>query len=155
ILGERRDYDALYRDFRWPQPATFNIGVAVCDRWAAAEPGRLALVHVRSSGGVEHITYGALRATSNRLANALGEHVVARGAGVAILLPPAPEVAAIHIAVYKLGAVALPIASLFGVDALSYRLRNAGVKAVVTNAQGLAKVTAIPDELPMLGLVIS
>jgi len=155
ILGERRDYDALYRDFRWPQPATFNIGVAACDRWAAAEPGRLALVHVRPNGGVENITFGALRETSNRLANALAAHGVARGDRVAILLPQSPEVAAIHIAVYKLGAVALPIAILFGVDALSYRLRNAGVKAVVTNAQGLAKVTAIPDELPMLGLVVS
>ena len=49
-----------------------------------------------------------------------------------------------HIAIYKLGAVAVPLAILFGVDALSYRLQNAGVKAVITNAQGLAKLSRDP-----------
>ena len=53
-------------------------------------------------------------------------HGVARGDRVAILLPQSPEVAAIHVAIYKLGAIALPLASLFGVDALRYRLRQCG-----------------------------
>src|SRR5262249_55017444 len=67
-----------------------------------------------------------------------------------ILLPQTPEAAVAHIGVYKLGAVAVPLAILFGVDALSYRLANAGVKAVITNAQGLAKLNAIRGELPEL-----
>ena len=90
---------------------------------------------MRADGGTEEISYGALRETSNRLANVLRAHGVARGDRVAILLPQAPEVAAAHIAIYKLGAIALPLAILFGVDALSYRLQNAGAKAVITNAQ--------------------
>jgi acetyl-CoA synthetase len=155
LLGASRDYAALYGQFRWQVPATYNIGVEVCDRWAAAEPDRLALVHVRSDGRSESISYGWLRDTSNRLANALAAHGVARGDRVAILLPQAPEVAAIHVAIYKLGAIALPLASLFGVDALTYRLQNAGVKALVCNAAGLAKLAAIRAELPALALVVS
>jgi acetyl-CoA synthetase len=155
VLASSCDYDALYRRFRWQLPATYNIGVEVCDRWAAAEPGRIALVHVRPDGRSDDISYGWLRETSNRLANALAAHGVARGDRVAILLPQSPDVAAVHIAVYKLGAVALPLASLFGVDALSYRLHNAGVKAIVTNAQGVAKLAAIRADLPALGLVVS
>jgi acetyl-CoA synthetase len=155
LLPDARDYDTLYRQFRWNLPRTFNIGVAVCDRWAAAEPDRLALVHVRPDGRSDDITYGWLRDTSNRLANALAAHGVARGDRVAILLPQSPEVAAAHIAVYKLGAVALPVANVFGVDALSYRFDNAGVKAVVTNAQGVAKVAPIRANLPKLALVVS
>ncbi len=155
LLPDARDYDTLYRQFRWNLPATFNIGVAVCDRWAVAEPDRLALVHARPDGRRDHISYGWLRDTSNRLANALAARGIARGDRVAILLPQSPEVAATHIAVYKLGAVALPLASLFGVDALSYRFDNAGVKAVVTNAQGIAKVAAIRANLPKLVLVVS
>jgi acetyl-CoA synthetase len=155
LLPDVGDYDTLYRQFRWQLPATFNIGVAVCDRWAVAEPDRLALVHARPDGRSDNVTYGWLRDTSNRLANALAAHGVARRDRVAILLPQSPEVAAIHIAVYKLGAVALPLASLFGVDALSYRLDNAGVKAVVTNAPGLAKIAAIRAGLPQLSLVVS
>jgi acetyl-CoA synthetase len=155
VLGASRDYATLYEQFRWQLPATYNIGVEVCDRWAAAEPDRPALVHVRSDGRSESISYGWLRDTSNRLANALAAHGVARGDRVAILLPQAPEVAAIHVAIYKLGAIALPLASVFGVDALTYRLQNAGVKALLCNASGLAKLAAIRAELPALALVVS
>jgi AMP-binding enzyme len=155
LLSPARDYDALYGEFRWQLPATYNIGVEACDRWAVAEPDRLALIHVRADGGSENVTYGWLRATSNRLANALAAHGIKRGDRVAILLPQSPEVVAIHVAVYKLGAVALPLASVFGVDALSYRLQNAGVKALLTNAQGAEKLAAIRADLPDLTLALS
>src|ERR1700687_1986860 len=148
LLTAVRDYDALYRQFRWELPPTYNIGVEVCDRWAAVSPDKLALVHVRPDGGSDDITYGWLRDTSNRLAHALRAHGVARGDRVAILLPQAPEVAAAHIAIYKLGAIALPLAVLFGTDALSYRLQNSGAKALLTNAQGLAKLAGIRGEAP-------
>ena len=67
------------------------------------------------------------------------------------------EVVAIHRRdLYEaLGAVALPLAALFGVDALTYRLQNAGVKAVITDAQGVGKLTAIRTDLPDLALVVS
>jgi acetyl-CoA synthetase len=155
ILATSRDYDTLYRQFRWELPPTYNIGVEVCDRWAAADPRRLALIHIRPDGRSEEITYGWLRETSNRLANALAAHGVARGDRVAILLPQSPEVAAIHVAIYKLGAIALPLATLFGIDALAYRLQNAGAKALLTNTQGLAKLAKIRAGLPDLALVLS
>jgi len=31
VLPHARDYDALYRQFRWQVPQAFNIGAAVCD----------------------------------------------------------------------------------------------------------------------------
>ena len=70
-------------------------------------------------------------------------------------MPQAPEVAAAHVAIYKLGAVALPIAILFGPDALSYRLQNSGAKAVLTNAEGLAKLNDVRGEVPELACVLS
>ena len=155
VLPAVRDYDALYRDFRWRIPAQFNIGVAVCDRWADADPGRTAIVYCQANGRSDDISYGWLRETSNRLANTLRASGITRGDRVAILLPQAPEVAAIHIAIYKLAAVALPLATLFGVDAISYRLQDAGAKALITNGQGLAKLAGIRAELPELALVLS
>jgi acetyl-CoA synthetase len=136
-------------------PARYNIGVDVCDRWADAEPGRLAILHVRPDGSEDAITYGWLRETSNRLANVLRAHGTARGDRVAILLPQAPEVAAAHIAIYKLGCIALPLAVLFGTDALSYRLQNSGAAALLTNAQGVARVAELRKNLPDLKLVLS
>jgi len=150
-----RDYDTLYRAFRWAIPARYNIGADICDRWAAQDPGRLAILNIRADGREERISYGWLRETSNRLANAFAAHGVARGDSVAIFLPQAPEVAAAHIAIYKLGAVALPIAMLFGPDALSYRLQNSGAKALLTNAQGLAKLDQVRADVPALACVVS
>src|SRR5438105_1961381 len=114
MLPHIRNYDALCRAFRWQLPARYNIGVDVCDRWAEADPRRLAILHVRADGTQEELSFGWLRETSNRLANVLAAGGVARGDRVAIMLPQAPEVAASHIAIYKLGAVALPVAVLFG-----------------------------------------
>ena len=143
MLPQSRSYEELYRQFRWQVPAEFNIGVEVCDRWAERDPGRLAIVAVDAAGHAQDVSYGWLRETSNRLANALAASGIKRGDRVAILLPQAPEVAAIHIAIYKLGAIALPLATLFGTDAVAYRLENAGAKAVITNAAGLAKIAEI------------
>ena len=150
VLRKARDYDALCNQFRWQVPAAFNIGVAVCDVWAARDPRRTAIIHVTPDERSEDISYGWLRENSNRLANTLRANGVGRGDRVAILLPQSPEVAAIHIAVYKLGAVALPLATLFGVDAISYRLKDAGAKAAITNAAGVAKLAELRGVLPEL-----
>jgi acetyl-CoA synthetase len=155
MLPAARDYDELYRKFRWQIPAQYNIAVDCCDRWAAREPGRLAIRHIHADGRRDNITYGWLRDTSNRLANVLRAQGVRRGDRVAIFLPQAPEVAAAHFAIYKLAAVALPIAILFGPDALAYRLQNSGAKALLTNAQGLAKLEQVRDQAPDLTTVIS
>jgi acetyl-CoA synthetase len=149
------NYNTLYSQFRWQIPVRYNIGVDICDRWAHAEPDRLAILHVRPDRRTDQISFGALRATSNRLANLLRARGVARGDRVAIFMPQAPEVAAAHIAIYKLGAVALPIAVLFGPDALVYRLQNSGAKALLTNAQGLAKLEEIRAQVPEVACVIS
>src|SRR5262249_50719162 len=155
VLPRVKDYNSLYHQFRWPVPARYNIGVDVCDRWANKEPDRLAILHVRPDGRDDQVTYGWLRETSNRLANALRAHGIALGDRVAILLPQSPEVAAIHIAIYKLGAVALPLAMLFGTDALSYRLQNSGAAALITNGPGAERIAEIRNGLPELKLVLS
>src|SRR6478736_7453278 len=114
MLPPIHDYDRLTREFRWPKLARYNIGVDVCDKWAAQDPDRLAILNVRADGGHENITFGWLRETSNCLANTLAAHGIARGDRVAMLLPQTPEAAAGHIAIYKLGAIAVPLAILFG-----------------------------------------
>ncbi|MFL5036575.1 MAG: acyl-CoA synthetase [Microvirga sp.] len=155
MLTPAPDYDGLVAAFRWRIPARYNIGVDVCDRGAAAEPERAAILEIGPDGRVAALTCGALRERSNRLANALRARGIGRGDRVAILLPQGAAVPIAHIAVYKLGAVALPLAALFGIDALAYRLADAGAKALVTNAAGLGKLQEIRPDLPALECVIS
>jgi len=145
VLPAARDYGALYRSFRWHIPARYNIGVDVCDRWAEIDPPRTAIFNLGADGAVEEVSYGALREASNRLANALAARGIGRGDRIALLLAQGPAVAVSHIAIYKLGAIALPLAMLFGVDAIAYRLQDSGARALITNAQGLAKLAAGRD----------
>jgi acetyl-CoA synthetase len=154
MLPDIRDYDRLIREFRWQIPVRYNIGVDVCDRWAAHAPGQAAILEVNGRGDVTPITYGELRERSNRLANALACRGVKRGDRVAVLLPQMHQTAVAHIAIYKSGAVAVPLAALFGVDALEYRLRDAGVKAIVTNGIGATKVAGILSAIPELQCVL-
>jgi acetyl-CoA synthetase len=149
MIPDIRNYDALMAAFRWRIPARYNIGVDVCDRWAAASPDRPAVIEVATSGAASPFTYGAMRDQSDRLAGALAARGLRAGDRVAILLPQGRAVPVSHVAVYKLGAIAVPLAALFGVDAIAYRLRDSGARALITNAAGLAKLKGSPalDEL--------
>ncbi|NOX62209.1 MAG: AMP-binding protein, partial [Chloroflexi bacterium] len=153
MLSQAPTYDELIRAFRWDIPETYNIGVDVCDKWADAEPDRLALIHLRNDGGVEEYAFADMKRLSNQTAHMLAAHGVGRGDRVGVLLPQAPETGYVHVAIYKLGAIAVPLFTLFGVEALAYRLQNSGARAIVTNHEGAAKIEQIRDELPDLDIV--
>lgn len=147
-------YDNLRRDFRWQIPDKFNIGVAVSDAWAKRDPDRICLQHFSPDGAHLSLTYGAFSAQSSAFAQGLLDQGVRPGDRVAILLPQSFETAIAHAGIYKLGAIALPLALLFGVEALEYRLRDAGAVAVVTNRFGYEKIAAIRRQLPDLKTVV-
>jgi acetyl-CoA synthetase len=143
ILPETGDYTELIRRFRWSIPERFNIGVEVADRWAAKEPDRVALIRRDDRGLFHPTTFGELRRGSDALAHALRDRGVGRGDRVAILLPQSVETVLAHLAVYKLGAIAVPLAALFGEEALAYRLTTADAGALITDAAGLGKHDAL------------
>jgi acetyl-CoA synthetase len=154
MLPDIRDYNALYQAFRWQIPQTFNIASVCCDRWADAEPGRTAIIDVRSDR-VFNISFRDLQLRANRFANMLEGQGVRRGDRVGIMLPQGSDVAAAHMGVYKLGAIAVPLAILFGVDAVEYRLEDAQIKALITNADGVGKLRKIENMPPTLHAVFS
>lgn len=152
MLQPGRTYEETAARFRWRIPASYNVGVDVCDRQPA---GALALIHRTAQGTVRNHTFGQLKAQSNRLANVLTARGLRRGDRVAILLPQMPETAASHIAVYKAGMIAVPLFTLFGADALEYRLQASGARALICDAAALARIEPIRHRLPDLGLVLS
>lgn len=155
MLDERPTYDALYRDFRWKIPERFNIGTAVSNAWAAREPDRVCLQHFLPDAPPLALTYGELAARSDAFAAALAAEGVGKGDRVGILLPQGFETVIAHVAIYKLGAIALPLALLFGADALFFRLKNAEARAIVTNRFGAERLRPIREELPTLELVVT
>lgn len=152
MLPARDSYDALYREFVWKIPDQYNIATDICDKWADGS-GKQALIYERSDGQIQRYSFDDLQSLSNRTANLLTAHGVRRGDRVAVLLPQQPETALVHIATYKLGAIAVPLFTLFGFDALRYRLADSGARVVITDAAGAAKIAQIRAELPQLETV--
>ena len=118
-----RTYEEVCNNFKWEIPKYYNIGVDVCDKWAD-DKNRLALIYVNPHGIDGKYTFRELRNISNRLANALKAHGITRKDRVGILLSQRPETLISHIAVYKLGAIAVQLLTLFGPDAIEFRLQD-------------------------------
>jgi acetyl-CoA synthetase len=150
VIQRGESYDEVYGGFRWGLPERFNIGVAACDRHADGT-GRLALVYEAPDGNVARFSYDDLKRLSNRCANALAAIGVGLGDRVGVLLPQCPETAIAHIAIYKLGAVALPLFTQFGPDALEHRLGDSGARVLITDGENLTKV---PDGLTDLATIL-
>ncbi|MGC2241277.1 MAG: AMP-binding protein [Acidimicrobiia bacterium] len=137
VAGAHPTYESLRQDFRWQVPEQFNIGVACSD----SHPSRLpALITISATGERTTYSFGQLAETSNRLANGLRGLGVQLGDRVGIVVPQSLETGVTHLALYKIGAIALPLASLFGPDALAYRLGDSDARAVVTTPENLPKV---------------
>jgi acetyl-CoA synthetase len=146
-------WGSIYRNFQWAVPEKFNIADFVCDRHSA-EPGKVALYYEDEEGRQEKYTFGLIREKANRLANVFSGLGIGRGDRVGIILPQRLETAVAHLAVYKIGAIAVPLANLFGPDALRYRLGDSSAKAVVTDRDNLSKIREIREDLGALERVL-
>ncbi|HEY0575635.1 MAG TPA: AMP-binding protein [Pseudonocardia sp.] len=133
-------YDELWRQIDYAAmdiPKQFNLGVACADRH---DPDDRALTVVARDRSSTDYTFGELTEQANRLANALGELGIGRGDIVAVVNPQSFETGVSYIGLFRMGALALPLSSLFGPDALRFRLLDAGAKAVIVSAANAPKV---------------
>lgn len=154
LLPPLASYEACYNTFRWQIPERFNIAAAVCDRHAATKPNAPAILFENADGQTQTMTFGQLQANANQLANVLRHLGIQAGDRVAIHLPQSFEAAFAHVAVYKLGAIALPLFSLFGPDALRHRLTDSGARVIITCADNLPVLDAVRDDLAELAHVL-
>jgi acetyl-CoA synthetase len=135
-------YAALHADFRWAVPRQFNIAEVCCGRWARDKPKAVAIRYEHEDGRVSTHSYADLQGDANRLACALKRLGVERGDRVAIVMPQRFETAVAHIAIYQLGAVAMPLSMLFGPDALEYRLNDSAARVALVDESAIANVLA-------------
>ncbi|NOX41843.1 MAG: AMP-binding protein [Alphaproteobacteria bacterium] len=150
IFDKPADWQILRDGFHWNVPKHFNIATACCDSWAAAEPNKVAIIHVKQGGATKTYSFQQLRAGSNALANGFRALGMQKGDRCAVLLAQSPEVMITHFACHKLGMISLPLFTLFGADALEYRLSDSGARVVVTDEENVHKILGIKDKLPAL-----
>lgn len=159
MLTPKATFQQVRDSFRWQIPERYNIGTDICDKWADRDPDRLAIIDVGDKGAIHQFSFGDLRARANQLANTLTALGIGRHGEmpdrVGVLLPQSFETAVSHIAVTRMGCISIPLFTLFGEEALLHRLRDSGARAVITNAEGAAKLAGLRDRLPDLEVVLS
>ena len=88
----------------------------------------------------ETFSVSQLNEMGRRLANGLKSIGIARGDHVVVSLSNSPEVFACFAAIWRLGAVIVPIMFLLGEDETRYILDHSDAKAVITSADLLEKI---------------
>lgn len=99
----------------------------------------LALIWEGEDASYRKLTYGELNDLAGRIASLLIKLDVLPGDAVGIYMPMVPEVMAVMFACFKIGAVAVPIFSGFGPQALATRLADAEAKVLFTADAGLRR----------------
>jgi acetyl-CoA synthetase len=146
------DYDHLHDEFEWEVPDEFNMASYLCDRWAGED--RIAL-YAEGTGEERSYTFGEMQDIANRLANHLAEQGIERGDRVGVNAPQKPETVFAHVAAWKLGAVSVPLSTLFGPDALSYRLNDSGAVACVVDESNVENLREVRDDCESLETVVT
>lgn len=142
----------LVGKFEWNLPSDFNMASACADRHDGEQ---LALIEVTDRHGIRHFTFGDLADWSSRFANALRGLEVGPGDRVAVVLSQRVETGISHLAVWKLGAISVPMSCLFGPDALRHRLHDSGAKVVVTDANTVERVASVASELGDITVILA
>lgn len=159
MLKRAETFEEVRESFGWSIPKHFNIGVDICDKWAAINPNRIAIIDVEPGRGSREYSFADLKAMSNRLANALAARGIGRRLGdvgdrVGVFLPQRVETAVAHIALAKLACISIPLFTLFGPEALEHRLRDSGARAVITDKVGAERLQALLARIPTIELVV-
>ncbi len=154
-------YAALHQGFRWQVDEYFNIAEVCCNRWAGAGENlsnatkNIAIqVHKTRAEATFH-TYFELKAAADALSHALAALGVKRGDRVAIVMPQRFETAVAYMAVFQMGAVAMPLSMLFGPEALAFRLQDSGAVVAICDDSSIASIRSVRPDCPALRTVVA
>jgi acetyl-CoA synthetase len=125
---------------RWCVGGTTNVALNALDRWRGTPTyDKKALDWVGEKGEARSLTYRDLDREVCRCAEALRALGLGRGDVIATYLPNVPEAAIAMLAIPKIGAIAMPLFSGFGADAIAARVELAGAKAIVATDGALRR----------------
>ncbi|WP_170478939.1 AMP-binding protein [Ruegeria arenilitoris] len=116
----------------WAIPERLNMS-----RQCLSHPRDNAAIICLTERGQEEYTYDRLHKMTDGIVRTLLPTVKA-GDRVGVLLGQSPWCAAAHLAIWKIGAISVPLFKLFKHDALATRVGDAGARIVLTDAVGAA-----------------
>lgn len=123
------------KKFHYGDPEV-NLNLAdFVENGARSWPDNPAIIY-RGSG----ITYAQFDAAANRLANALAKSGVGPDDTVAIMLPNLPEFPIAYFAVLKLGAIVVPVNTMFKEMEIRYILEDSRARAIIAWQPAVSEV---------------
>ncbi|WP_273735377.1 AMP-binding protein [Mycolicibacterium septicum] len=138
----------------WFVGAELNVVDCCVTRWLENGPDRIAVRHETEDGRQRVLTYAQLSDEIAAAAASLRRLGIGRGDAVALYLPMIPEAVVSCYAVAALGAVLVPLFSGFAAAAITSRLTDADVKAVVV-ADGTIRRDKTVAMLPQLAAALA
>jgi acetyl-CoA synthetase len=128
-----------------------NASVLCCDRHCGR--GKVALYWISAKGELRTYSFYDLRLMTVRAAHMLSRAGVKENDVVAGLLPRVPELVALILATWRIGAIYQPLFTAFGPKAIEHRFQTAGTRFVATNSANRSKLAEIPNCPPTATLV--
>ena len=116
-------------------PDNFNFGYDVVDVIAKETPDKRAIVWCNTENEEHIFSFEDVRANSNKMANVFKNAGIGRGDRVMLVLKKHYEYWFAAIALHKLGAVMIPATHMLTVSDFVYRIKAAGIRAVVSTPQ--------------------
>ena len=160
LVPPQDQYAALHRSFRSQVDEYFNIAEVCCRRWAEADGSKSATKRVairahRTEAGTTFYTYSQLQQAADALSHVLVQMGVQRGDRVAIVMPQRFETAVAYMAVFQMGAVAMPLSMLFGPEALEFRLQDSEAVVAICDESAIASIQSVRPQCPALRTVVA
>lgn len=131
VLEHREDYEAAYRDFRWPQLNHFNWALDYFDTYALAND-KPALWIVENNGSELKLSFAEMSRRSNQVANFLRKQGVRRADRIVVQVASHVAMWEIMLAAIKVGAVVIPAATLLTAEDVRDRLERGKARHVIT-----------------------
>ena len=119
----------------WYTGGKLNIAHNVVDRHASPDSptrNKVATIWEGEDGEVREVTYHDLHREANQVANTLEARGIGTGDTVGLYMPMVPEIVSLLYGCLKVGAIAVPIFSGFGVDATATRIEDAECRVLFT-----------------------
>ncbi len=158
------DWGAARTSFRWDDLKSvlqgipgggFNLSYECIDRHCAeGRGGERAFTWEAKDGSTKTWTFEEMRKDVNRMANVLVGCGVKKGDRVFLFLDRVPELYFGLLATLRCGAIAGPLFSAFGPEAVRDRVQDAGAKLVLTSPALVGRVYEVMRELPKLETIL-
>ncbi len=116
------------------------VAATLCDDHPAEAT---AFLVVDRELAVERISHGQLADRSKRLASALSSRGIGRGSRVGVLMGKSRQLPVVLLALWRLGAVHVPLFTAFAGPAIAARVNGAGAELIVVDPDQVAKLAGI------------